>query len=159
MHHHLNKTAFSLTRDQNNCYGVLYTIQCVNCWQVHAKSAIYKCITLQLYKHKFDCLHIYIYIYVTHKISITYRNIPCNATSIKRNLQVKVKSYRLESEEKEAALKQQLADCSLLRLWHNRNSYLTPIITFLIKYWTEQSWDAEVSSRACESLRFAYSEK
>lgn len=46
---------------------------------------------------------------ITHKISITYRNIPCNATSIKRNLQVKLEFYCLQSEENKAALKQ--IDC------------------------------------------------
>lgn len=55
---------------------------------MHAMSAIYKCNRLQHLQTLFaytgilyiQCKYIYIHIY---KLSITYRNIPCNATSLK----------------------------------------------------------------------------
>lgn len=70
-------------------------------------------------------------------MSITYRNIPCNATSLKRNLQVKVEFYRhliCSLKKKKAALKRYIADCSSTASLHIQNLRLTNI---LIKYCNE----------------------
>lgn len=82
---------------------------------MHAMSAIYKCIRLQHIQTLFAyngmkyvicvcvnmyiCMYMYIHTYIhvhvcIYKLSITYRNIPCNATSFKRNLKVKVVFYQ-----------------------------------------------------------------
>lgn len=89
LHHHQNTTALSCTRDQNKINNTqllwcnIHNQMC-KLLTMHAMSAIYKCIRLQHLQTLFayngilyiQCIYIY-------KLSITYRNIPCNATSFK----------------------------------------------------------------------------